>query len=199
VLVGIGERTHARLPDWSSTQKLFEADLARDPSYREAYFVLGDEAFRAGRFAEASQRIAPLLAMDARFEGTTGYLNWLSVAELACLASLGRQDFAGILALETRWQREFPALAQAPTFRLCAGQARDGLGRTEEALAVYVGVANELGASAPPPLFLAIARDLAVLGRREEALRWLARARAGADAALLVQVQGLATALGQSR
>jgi tetratricopeptide (TPR) repeat protein len=197
VLAGLAERTHARLPAWSSTQKLFELDLARDPAYREAYFVLGSEAFRAGRFAEAGDRIAPLLAMDARFDASAGYLNWLSLAELACLTGLGRQDFAGILDLETRWLRDFPALARAPTVRICAAQARDGLGRTAQALEGYLSVANELGAGTPPPLFLAIARDLAVLGRRAEALEWLARARAGADAALLGPLQALETALRQ--
>jgi hypothetical protein len=200
VLTGLAERTLSRLPAWSSTQTLFETDLARDPAYREAYFVLGSEAFRAGRFAEAGDRIAPLLAMDARFDGTAGYLNWLSLAEVACLSGLGRQDYAGILDLETRWLRDFPALARAPTFRICAAQARDGLGRTAQALEGYLSVANELGANTPPPLFLAIARNLAVLGRRAEALPWLARARtfAGADPALRGQLQALESALAQA-
>ena len=201
VLAGLAERTRARLPAWSSTQTLFETDLARDPAYREAYFVLGAKAFQAGRHAEASERIAPLLAQDARFEGTAGYLNWLSVAELACLAGLGRQDFAAVLDLEARWLRDFPALARAPTFRICAAQARDGLGRTAQALAGYLEVAGELGAAAPAGLLLAIARDLASLGRPDEARPWLARARvsAGADPALLGQLQALESALGDSR
>jgi tetratricopeptide (TPR) repeat protein len=197
----LAQRTHARIPSWSSTQTLFETDLAGDPAYREAYFVLGARAFQAGRYAEASDLIAPLLAQDARFEGTAGYLNWLSVAELACLAGLGRQDFAGVLDLEARWLREFPALARAPTVRICAAQARDGLGRTAQALAVYLEVANELGATAPPGLLLAIARDLALLDRRDEARSWLARARtaARADAALLAQLHALESALAPAR
>jgi hypothetical protein len=200
-LAVLAQRTHARIPDWSSTQRLFETDLAGDPAFREAYFVLGARALQAGRFAEASERIAPLLAQDARFEGTSGYLNWLSLAELACLADLGRQDFAAVLDLESRWLREFPALARAPTVRICAAQARDGLGRTEQALAVYLEVAGELGAAAPPGLPLAIARDLALLGRRDEARPWLSRARAaaGADAALLRQLHALESALGPAR
>ena len=124
LLVGLAERTRARLPAWSSTQTLFETDLAREPAFREAYFMLGVKAAEAGRFAEAGERIAPLLSNDPRFQGTAGYLNWLSLAELACLTSLGRQDFEGVLALETRWQREFPALTRAPSFRICAAQAR---------------------------------------------------------------------------
>lgn len=197
VLFVLAERTRARLPDWSSTQALFETDLARAPNFREAYFMLGVKAAEAGRFAEASERIAPLLSSDARFQGSAGYLNWLSLAELACLSSLGGQDFAGVLALEARWQREFPALTRAPSFRVCAAQARDGLGRTAEAVESYLAVAGELGAAAPTGLYIAIARDLAALGRGEEARPWLARARASApaDAAVLGQVQAIESAL----
>jgi hypothetical protein len=198
VLLVLGERTLHRLPAWSSTQTLFETDLARAPDFREAYFMLGVEAAEAGRFAEASQRIAPLLANDPRFQGSAGYLNWLSLAELACLSSLGAQDFAGVLALEARWQREFPALTRAPSFRVCAAQARDGLGRTAEALEGYLSVANELGAAAPTGLSIAIARNLAALGRGEEARPWLARARAAApsDPAALGQVQAIEASIG---
>ena len=178
MLVGLAERTRARLPAWSSTETLFEIDLAREPAFREAYFMLGVKAAEAGRFAEAGERIAPLLSNDARFQGSAGYLNWLSLAELACLSSLGGQDFEGVLALEARWQREFPALTRAPSFRICAAQAREGLGRTAEALESYLAVAGELGDAAPTGLYLVIARDLASLGRGEEARPWLARARA---------------------
>jgi hypothetical protein len=197
VLVGLAERTRARLPAWSSTQALFEIDLARAPNFREAYFILGMKDAEAGRFAEASERIAPLLSNDPRFQGSAGYLNWLSLAELACLSSLGRQDFAGVLALEARWQREFPALARAPSFRVCAAQAREGLGRTAEALASYLSVANELGAAAPTGLYIVIARDLASLGRSEEARPWLARARAAAptDPAVLGQLHAVESAI----
>ena len=197
MLVGLAQRTRARLPAWTSTQTLFETDLAREPAYREAYFMLGVNAAEKGRFAEASQRIAPLLSNDPRFQGTAGYLNWLSLSELACLASLGRQDFEGVLALEKRWQREFPALTRAPSFRICAAQAREGLGRTAEALESYLAVAGELGATAPTGLYVVIARDLALLGRGEEARPWLARARAAApaDATLLGQVQAIESTL----
>ena len=198
-LVLLAQRTHARLPAWSSTETLFEIDLAREPAFREAYFMLGVKAAEAGRFAEASERIAPLLANDPRFQGSAGYLNWLSLAELACLTSLGRQDFEGVLALEARWQREFPAVTRAPSFRICAAQAREGLGRTAEALESYLAVAGELGAAAPTGLYVVIARDLAALGRGEEARPWLARARASApaDAAVLGQVQAIESALGR--
>jgi hypothetical protein len=200
LLFGLAQRTHARLPAWSSTETLFKTDLERAPNFREGYFLLGVKAAEAGRFEEAGQRIAPLLSGDARFQGSAGYLNWLALADLACLTSLGRQDFQGVLDLEARWQREFPALTRAPSFRVCAGRARDGLGRTAEAVESYLSVANELGAAAPPGLFVAIARDLALLGRGEEARPWLARARAAApgDPAMLAQVQAIESALGSA-
>jgi hypothetical protein len=197
-LFGLAQRTHARLPAWSSTERLFTTDLERAPNFREGYFLLGVKAAEAGRFDEASQRIAPLLSGDARFSGSAGYLNWLALADLACLTDLGRQDFQGVLDLEARWQREFPALTRAPSFRVCAGQAREGLGRTAEALESYLSVANELGAAAPVGLYVVIARDLAALGRGEEARPWLARVRAAAptDPAVLAQVQAIESAIG---
>jgi hypothetical protein len=198
VLFGLAQRTHARLPAWSSTEKLFTTDLERTPSFREGYFLLGVKAAEEGRFEEASRWIAPLLEGDERFLGSAGYLNWLALADLACLTSLGRQDFQGVLDLEARWQREFPALTRAPSFRVCAAQARDGLGRTAEALESYLSVANELGPAAPTGLLIVIARNLAALGRGQEARPWLARARAAAptDPAVLSRVQAIESAIG---
>jgi tetratricopeptide (TPR) repeat protein len=200
-LAGLAGRTHLRLPEWSSTRALFESDVARDPAYREAYFVLGLKAFESGRFAEAEDWIDPLLEGDSRFDGTASYLNWLSLAELACNNKIRLQDFEGILALEARWRRDFVALARAPTFRICFALAHDGLGLTEEAVRIYLAVARELGSGAPPRLYLMIARDLAQLGRLDEARSWLAKARrfGSHDPALQREVEAFSSYLDQTR
>jgi hypothetical protein len=130
-LLCLAERTRARLRDWVSTRALFEADLAGDPRYREAYFVLALEALLRGRSEEAEARLAPLLEADPRFAGSASYLNWLSVADLACRTKLVRGDFQGILDLEARWHRSFAALAEAPAVRRCVGQAQEALGHPE--------------------------------------------------------------------
>jgi tetratricopeptide (TPR) repeat protein len=196
-LVGLAERTYVRLPEWSSTRALFESDVARDPAYREAYFVLGLKAFETGRFAEAEDWINPLLEGDSRFDGTASYLNWLSLAELACQNKIALQDFEGILALEAQWRRNFVALARAPTFRICFGLAHDGLGLTEKAVEIYLAVARELGNGAPPRLYLLTARDPAPLGRFDVARFWLAKARrcGSHDPALQREIRAFSTYL----
>jgi hypothetical protein len=53
----------------------------------------------------------------------------------------------------------------------------NALGRTEEALEIYRGVARDLGSATPPQLHVMITRNLIKLGRREEALEWFEIAR----------------------
>lgn len=197
----LAERTRARLPDWSSTRALFERDVARDPAYREGYFVLGAEAFREQRFEEAKRWTAPLLADDPRFEGTAGYLNWLSLAELACNNAIWLGDYEAVLALDARWRASFPALAAAPSFRICLGLAFDGQERHADALRTYLGVAQELGADAAPRLYLMIARDSIQVGRPAQARVWLEKARLGAagDAALAREIEDVSAYLDQLR
>ncbi len=177
VLLGLAERTRARLPDWASTRTLFEADLAGDPRYREAYFVLAVEALRRGRPDESEARLAPLLEDDPRFAASASYLNWLSVADLACRTRLARGDFPGILDLEARWRRSFVALAEAPSFRLCVGQAQEALGHPELAVEAYLAVAGALGEATPPALLVILARHFAAHGQPDQARAWLARAQ----------------------
>jgi tetratricopeptide (TPR) repeat protein len=176
-LLGLAGRTRARLVDWRSTRALFEADLAGDPRYREAYFVLAVKALEAGRPADAEARLAPLLENDPRFAGSASYLNWLSVSDLACRTKLARGDFHGVLALEEHWRSGFAVLAAAPAFRLCVGQAAESLGQPERAVEAYLGVAAALGDATPPALYLILARHFAAHGRPAEARTWLARAQ----------------------
>jgi hypothetical protein len=196
-LLGLAERTRARLPDWRSTRALFEADLAADPRYREAYFVLAVEALQRGRPHEAEARLAPLLEDDARFAGSASYLNWLSVADAACRTKLARGDFQGILALAARWRRSFAALADSPAFRLCAGQAEEALGRPERAVEEYLAVAGALGDATPPALYAVLARHFAAHGKPAEARAWLARAQqfGRSDPALARELREIARSL----
>jgi hypothetical protein len=75
---------------------------------------------------------------------------------------------------------------------MCHGQALDALGRTREALGVYLAAARQLGESTPAPLAFLAARGHAQLGQRGEARAWLARARAAApDPALEQEIRRL--------
>jgi len=198
-LLGLAERTRARIPDWTSTRTLFERDVVRDPAYREAYFVLGAMDFQAGRYEKAREWFDPLLSDDTRFEGTASYLNWLSLADVACNNTLALADYEGVLALEKKWRREFVALVRPPEMRICFGLARDGLGRTEAAIDVYLEVARQQGDAAPPRLYVMIARDLVLTGRYAEARPWLQRAKrlGSQDSALMGEVRLLSRHLQQ--
>jgi hypothetical protein len=193
LLALLGQRTHARISDWSSTRTLFEKDVARDPSFREAYFLLGAERFDAGDHAGAERWLAPLLGGDARFAGTWSYLNWLALSELVCANELARNDPEGALRLEAWLAQNIPAASAAATLRLCFARARAAAGRSEEALGLYLALARELGPAAPAGLPLWIAQGYEQLGRPRVALHWLAQARsaAGDDPALLREIQAL--------
>jgi hypothetical protein len=189
----LAQRTHARISDWSSTRTLFERDVARDPTFREAYFLLGAERFAAGDHAGAERWLAPLLGGDARFAGTSSYLNWLALSELVCANELAQDDPEGALRLEAWLAQHIPAASAAATLRLCFARARAAAGRSEEALGLYLALARELGPTAPAGLPLWIAQAYEQLGRPRVALRWLAQARAAAgdDPALRREIQAL--------
>ena len=196
-LLGLAQRTRARILAWESTRTLFETDVARDPRQREAYFVLAVKALEAGRPEEAQTWLAPLLDDDARFAGSASYLNWLSVADLACRTKIAVGDFQGIVDLEARWRRSFAALAGAPVFRLCVGQAQQALGHPELAVEAYLAVARALGDATPPGLYAILARHFAHQGQREEARAWIDRAQrsGGLDAAIARELRELARSL----
>ncbi len=197
LLVGLAQRTWARLPDWESTEALFEADVARDPAYREAYFLLGAEDFEAGRYPEASAHLWALvgallgLAPSDPFAGTAGYLNWIVVAELTCQNELALGRYRRVLQIEEKLRQENPAVTRGPNFQLCHGQAQDALGNTRAALRLYLSVARQLGAATPPALAFMIGRNHGQLGERREALEWLERAKAASagDPVLRRQIQ----------
>ncbi|MDJ0851637.1 MAG: hypothetical protein QNK04_24950 [Myxococcota bacterium] len=198
LLVTLAQRSWARLPDWQSSETLFTADVARDPAYREAYFLLAAADFEAGRHAEASAHLGPLLGTGDPFAGTAGYLNWIVVAELACQNELALGRYRRILEIERKLRRENPAVTRVPTFQLCHGQALDAVGQTEAALGLYLSAARQLGPATPPVVTFMIARNQSQLGRREEALAWLERARAAshADPALVPHIRELEASLG---
>jgi tetratricopeptide (TPR) repeat protein len=200
VLLGLAQRTRARLPDWESTEALFTADVARDPAYREAYFLLAAEDFEAGEYARAAAHLGALLGPGDAFAGTAGYLNWTVVAELACRNELALGRYERVDAIEEKLRREEPQATRVPGFQICQGQALDARGGTEAALQLYLAAARQLGPATPPALAFLIARNASQLGRRSEALDWIGRAEAGegADPALRRQIEQLAASLRRS-
>jgi tetratricopeptide (TPR) repeat protein len=197
LLAFLAQRTSARIPEWESNLGLFQHEIARDPAYREGYFLVANELFDRGRFAEADVHLTRLLAEGPEFQGTVSYANPLSVNELVCSTHLALRRYDEILAQARTLRRSHPRVARAAPVRSCIGQAHDALGHTRQALDIYRSVAAELGSETPPPLYLMIARGHLRLGEAEEARAWLGRARkaAGPDAALRRKIHELSERL----
>jgi tetratricopeptide (TPR) repeat protein len=200
LLAFLAQRTSARIPEWESNLTLFQHEIAREPAYREGYFLVATELFARGRFAEASHHLRTLLAAGPEFEGKASYFNSLSVHELACSTDLALGRYDAVLALERVLQRTHPGVARAPSVSTCIGQAHSALGHTSQALDLYRGAAEALGAETPPQLYVMIARNHLRLGEVAEARAWLHRARtaAGADPSLQSQIRQLAERIGRA-
>jgi hypothetical protein len=181
-VLALAERTWSRLPDWQSTRQLFGPAVERDANYREGHYLLALDEYDRGLFAAAAARLSPLLeGSSQRLEGsvseTTSYLNLLSTFELACASRLAMQDYDGVVALDRMASRGRHPTRRAATFRTCVGQAKNALGDTEAAQQIYLSVATELGASAPPRLSVMIARNWIKLGQTTKARDSLRAAR----------------------
>jgi len=196
-LVFLGQRTAVRLPDWESHRGLFEIEMERHPAYREAYFLVALDHFEQGRLAQAQTALAPLVTDTRTFDGTASYVNPLSVSELDCSIAVAQRRYDDVLALEDRLQRTRPDLLASPSLRTCIGQGHRARGDVRRAVELFRGVADELGAQAPPPLPVMIASAYLDLGELDDARIWLERARtaAGPDAALQRRIRTLAQQL----
>ena len=175
--LGLGQRSWARTPDWRSTRSLFEVDVARDPAFREGRFHLANALFEAQRYAEADQQLRELLRAEVEPRATWSYVNDVGVYQLACANELAMHREAEVVRDAEELARSHPGLARVPALRACLAQAEEGLGRPEQALAIYESIAAGLSADPPPGMSLAMARVSARLGRRDEARRWLDTAR----------------------
>jgi predicted Zn-dependent protease len=177
VALGFAQRTWARTPAWQSTETLFRADVATDPGYREGRFHLASALVAQGRLAEADVELRELRRPPP--PDRTGYVNATGVEELACAIDVGLGRHAQVIADYQRYERESSPFAADPGLRSCVGQALEASGRPQEAAALYERVVASLDGSAPPAaLSLSLARAYARSGRRDDAQRWLARARA---------------------
>ena len=115
-------------------------------------------------------------------------------------AGQGREAaFGSTLELERELLLSHPGIARAPSLRTCVGQAHAALGHTSQALDLYRGVADALGAETPPQLYVMIAQNHLRLGEADEARTWLRRARAaaGGDPSLQSQIRRLADRIRQ--
>ncbi len=190
LLVFLSERTLARLPTWESNLGLFEYEIARDPAYREGWFLVAVEHYERGRLREANHALTTLLTDGPEFAGTASYWNPLSVSELACTLHLALREYNEVLELERELERRHPSVLRAAPLKTCIGQAHIALGEPAIGLAAFEAVERELGPDTPPGLYLKIARAHLLLGQTEATRAWIARALAsvGPDYALRAKI-----------
>jgi tetratricopeptide (TPR) repeat protein len=179
LVLGLAQRTWVRLPDWRSTETLFERDVAREPDFREGRYHLAKAYFLSQRYSQAAEHLDQLTAaLTSGSPARASYVNEIGLHELACnndLAS-GRPDDA--VRRVTRLRAASAAIADLPGIQSCLGMALEQQGRQQEALTSYLGLLGQLEGEPPPGFALSLARVYARLGRAEEAREWLERARA---------------------
>jgi hypothetical protein len=179
LLAFLSERTLTRLPGWASNLDLFEHEVARDPAYREGWFLIAVEQYQRGRLQQADHALTTLLDEGPEFAGTASYWNPLSVGELACTLHLALGEYDEVLEFERGFERRHPGATRAPPFKSCVGQAHIALGNIATGLARFEAIERELGPDTPPGLYLKIARANLLLGRPQASRAWIARALAG--------------------
>ncbi|MDH3211959.1 MAG: tetratricopeptide repeat protein [Myxococcales bacterium] len=177
VVLGLGQRSWARIPDWRSDLTLFASDVARDPVYREGRFELAIALHGVGRGREAKQQIEVLLDPGPAFAGRSSYLRVANVYELYCLVNrtLGA-DGDTLRVFDERYGGKTAAVASLPGFFFCIAGALEQAGRVEEALDVYTRLLRIGGEPGRSVFGVAIARCHARLGRYADARRWLDQA-----------------------
>jgi tetratricopeptide (TPR) repeat protein len=176
VVLGLAERSHARIPDWRSDLALFGSDTARDPLYREGKYELAVALYEAGRSAEARAELEALLALGPAFAGHASYLRTSDVWEVYCIVnrSLGA-DADVVRFFDERFGGRTERADSLPGLFFCTAGALERVGRVAKALDIYTRLL-QLGGERERVVFgVAIARCHAELGQYAEARRWLAR------------------------
>ncbi len=175
----LAQRTWVRLPDWRSTEILFERDLARDPDFREGRYHLAKTYFLSQRYPQAAEHLARLTAaVTPGSPARASYVNEVGLHELSCNNALASGRPQDAVRRVTRLRTEAPAIADLPGIQSCLGMALEQQGRQQEALTTYLALLAQLEGEPPPGFSLSLARVYARLGRADEAREWLERARA---------------------
>lgn len=182
LVLGLAQRSWARIPDWRSDMVLFERDVGRDPLFREGYYSLAVTLVEEGRLEEARKRLEELRQIGPRFAGHWSFLRRLDAAVLLCRVNLGLGSGRETLELfRDQFRADSDDLARAPALFLCGAKTLEREGRVEEALGILLRLQGLTPDEPDPAVILAIARCYARLGRYGEARTWLDRLPSGAS------------------
>jgi hypothetical protein len=175
-VVGLAERSWRRQPAWHSTTSLFERDVAAEPRHREGRLNLVVAYAEQGRFDAAKPHVDVLLEQRAPTRWTS-YALEANLLETACLvnAALGRDVDTRRAVAGDPPPANASAVWRMPGFYACYAQALLRLGRPGEALPLFEALQRGAAGAAGAHFALGAARSQAALGRRGEALAWLAR------------------------
>ena len=173
LLAFYAERSAARLPDWRSERTLFEADVAGDPLYREAYLQLARLEVSEGDFAAARQHLDALRALGPAFAGHTSYLNPSQATGLYCGINLELGRPEDNLELFEDLTPRSPMVVGAPGLAHCGAMSFLGTGQWARAAAVLEAIHREGGTYASNAVAAEIALAHARAQQLGDARRWL--------------------------
>jgi len=174
LVLGLAQRTWARVPDWQSDVELFERDVSRDPLFREGYYVLAVAHVEEGDLEQAKRQLEALKDVGPRFSGLWSFLRTTDAAILLCRVNLGLgQGGETVEAFKGQLRANSDQLPRIPELFVCGASSLEQAGRPEEALEVFVRLRNLNPTSPDPRLTLAVARCHARLGQLGEAQAWL--------------------------
>lgn len=134
LVLGLAERTSARIPDWRSDFALFESAVSADPLYREGYYVLAVRLSEQRRFQEARARLDELRVANGKFTGHYSFLRTVDVATLLCRINLEIDDPEdSLLVLRAELRPDSPTLLASPELMRCTIASLQKAGRGTEA------------------------------------------------------------------
>jgi tetratricopeptide (TPR) repeat protein len=179
VVLGLAERTLARLPDWQSNTTLFARDVARDPLYREGAYMLARAQIVGGRPAQAKATLEAMIGRLPEFAEHASYLREVDFAELYCIVNLQVGKAADSLRFVDWIQPSSPNPAALASLYYCAALGFETLGQLRRAAGIQQRL-FEVSQPRPDPRYaLALARCYTELGELGTARRWLRQARPG--------------------
>ncbi len=173
LVVGYGERSWNRIPDWRSDLDLFTSDVQRDPLYREGHFEAAKAHIVAGDLESAKASLETLRGLGKRFQGHTSFLRREDVVDLYCQVNLQHGTARDSIPHFDSLRKDSPEIQGLPGTSLCGARTLAAVGRHPQAEEVFEAIHS----LAVAPFSAEAAAELALMaagrGEQEAARSWL--------------------------